>query len=237
MKNQRKKCLKKFYLSFFFRFLLEEYLTIILCVMINFYAIEFKGKSMEFGSTITTLVLGLLTLLVFPITVTKVLKKYQMKYESKNFEKVYGTLKEGLVSQNPNKLLIFNVSFLVRRLLTAIIIVILRDHPGLQPPLLLILSTLSLALMFKYQFYSEKSQYNIEIFNELCVWLCSLSFFLMTDYVERYQFRETAGWILVCTTLASVAVNLLCCLGFTIYEIAKRINAWCRNRKEKIVKI
>jgi hypothetical protein len=98
LKNQRKKFLKKFYLSFFFRFLLEEYLTIILCVMINFYAIVFKGKSMEFGSTITTFLLGLLTLLVFPITVTKVLKKYQMKYESKHFEKVYGTLKEGLVS-------------------------------------------------------------------------------------------------------------------------------------------
>ena len=90
--------MKKFYLSYFFRFLLEEYLTIILCVMINFYVIVFKGKSMEFGSTITTLVLGSLTFFVFPAAVAKILKKYQMNYESKHFNKVYGALKEGLVS-------------------------------------------------------------------------------------------------------------------------------------------
>ena len=67
--------------------------------MINFYAIAFKGnKSMEFGSTITTIVLAALTFLLFPTAVYKVLKKYQMQYDSKHFNKVYGALKEGLAS-------------------------------------------------------------------------------------------------------------------------------------------
>jgi len=141
---------------------------------------------MEFGSTITTLVLGSITFLVFPVTLGRILKKYQMNYDTKQFDKVYGALKEGLVSQSQKILLIYNLSFLVRRALTVMVIVLLRGSPGLQPPLLLILSTLSMALMLQNKTFTQKAQYKLEIFNELCVWLCSLSFFMMTEYVEEY---------------------------------------------------
>ena len=144
VKRARRWCLNKFYLSYFFRFMLEEYLTIVLCLLINFYAIVFKGKSIDFGSTITSFILGILSLLIFPIITIKVLKKYQSQYDSKTFNKVYSSLSEGLVRKSPN-LTIFNSTFLVRRILTAIVLVTLRDYPGCQPPLLLILSTLSLA--------------------------------------------------------------------------------------------
>jgi hypothetical protein len=141
---------------------------------------------MEFGSTITTLVLGSITFLVFPVTLGRILKKYQMNYDTKQFDKVYGALKEGLVSQSQKILLIYNLSFLVRRALTVMVIVLLRGSPGLQPPLLLILSTLFMALMLQNKTFSENAQYKLEIFNELFVWLCSLSFFIMTEYVEEY---------------------------------------------------
>lgn len=109
--------------------MLEEYLTIVLCVSINFYAIEFKGKSINFGSTITFFMLGVLSLLIFPIITIKVLKRYQSQYGSKTFNKVYQSLSEGLVRKAPN-LPIFNSTFLVRRILTALVIVTMRDYPG-----------------------------------------------------------------------------------------------------------
>lgn len=236
VKRARKWYLNKFYLSYFFRFMLEEYLTIVLCVVINFYAIVFKGKSINFGSSISSIILSTLTLLVFPIVTIRVLKKYQNQYDSKTFNKMYGALSEGLIRRAPN-LLFFNSTFLVRRILTAVIIVLLRDYPGCQPPLLLVLSTLSFALTLQLHPYDDRRQFYLELFNELSIWLCSLSFFLMTDYVQDYHFRELSGWILVCTTLASVGVNLLACLWFTASEIISKLSRKCKSTREETVKV
>ncbi len=121
--------MKKFYLSYFYRLLIEEYLVIVFCVLINFYEIVFQGKQLQLGSSITSVLLAILTILALPLSLTYILKKYKEGYDAKAFKLTHGALSEGLHLKHP-LLMQFNLGFLFRRLLTALLIVVARDCPG-----------------------------------------------------------------------------------------------------------
>ncbi len=67
----------------------------------------------------------------------------------------------------------------------------------------------------------------MELFNEVCVLLCSISFLLMTDYVEEYKFRKASGWMLVGVTLLNVGVNLLVAFWEAAKQAFTKIRASC----------
>ena len=149
------------------------------------------------------------------------------------FERVYGALNEGLrTSGGPRLILIFNLCFILRRLLTAILLITLRTFPGTQPPFFLVLSLCNLALMLTLKPYESTLQTRIELFNEVCVGLCSLMFMLMTDYVEDFEQKRMAGWGLVAITLLSFAVNTLIALGVSGYEVFVRCRGIYMRCKE-----
>ena len=129
--------------------------------------------------------LGFISLILFvPFLVYVILKKHGSDF----FDTVYGALSEGLrTSGGPRLILIFNLCFILRRLLTAILLIKLRTFPGTQPPLFLMLSLCNLALMLTLKPFASTLQTRIELFNEVCVGLCSLMFMLMTDYVEDFE--------------------------------------------------
>jgi hypothetical protein len=175
--------------------------------------------------------LGFISLIFFvPFLVYVILKKHGSYF----FDRVYGALSESLrTSGGPRLILIFNLSFILRRLLTAIILIKLRTLPGTQPPLFLVLSLCNLALMLNLKPYESTLQTRIELFNEGCVGLCSLMFMLMTDYVEEFEHKRMAGWGLVSITLLSFAVNTLIALGISGYEVFVRCRGLYMRCKER----
>ena len=157
--------------------------------------------------------LGFISLIVFiPFLVHVITKKHGSDF----FDRVYGALSEGLrTSGGPRLILIYNLSFILRRLLTALLLIKLRTYPGTQPPLFLVLSLANLSLILTLKPFASPLQTRVELFNEGCVGLCSLMFMLMTDYVEGYEHKRMAGWGLVGITLLSFAVNTLIALGIS----------------------
>ena len=164
--------------------------------------------------------LGFTSLILFvPFVVYVILNKHGSDF----FDRVFGALSEGLrTSGGPRLILTFNLCFILRRLLTAALLITLRTSPGTQPPLFLVLSLCNLALMLTLKPYESTLQTRIELFNEVCVGLCSLMFMLMTDYVEDFEHKRKAGWGLVAITLLSFAVNTLIALGISWYEVFVR---------------
>ena len=174
--------------------------------------------------------LGFISLILFmPFLVYVIIKKHGYDF----FERVYGALSEGLrTSGGPRLILIYNLSFILRRLLTAIVLIKQRAYPGTQPPLFLVLSLANLSLMLTLKPFESALQTRVELFNEGCVGLCSLMFMLMTDYVEEYEHKRMAGWGLVVITLLSFAVNTLIALGISGYEVFVRCRGLYRRCKE-----
>ena len=174
--------------------------------------------------------LGFTSLILFvPFVVYVILNKHGSDF----FDRVFGALSEGLrTSGGPRLILTFNLCFILRRLLTAALLITLRTFPGTQPPLFLVLSLCNLALMLTLKPYESTLQTRIELFNEVCVGLCSLMFMLMTDYVEDFEHKRKAGWGLVAITLLSFAVNTLIALGISGYEVFVRCRGLYMRCKE-----
>ena len=107
--------------------------------------------------------------------------------------------------------LIYNAFFLWRRLLFAIIIVLLKERPSLRIVLFFYQSIGLLIYVVLVKPFEDPQQNKIEIFNELCILLSGYHLIAFTDFIPQGQaYDEVRGWFgysMIGITALNVVVN------------------------------
>ena len=84
---------------------------------------------------------------------------------------------------------LFAVVFTVRRLFLLLVAVSLKDYPGIQAQIFIILSILNSAYIILWQPFESKRQNNLEIFNEFCITAVGYLNLVLTDFVSSIDAR------------------------------------------------
>jgi hypothetical protein len=138
---------------------------------------------------------------------------YRNRFNLKDpaFVEKFGTLTEGLrgksfMSQQ------WNIFLMIRWSLTAIIVVIIRNHPNFQISLLMSL-TICWQCMIVYSMpFEEYYSNHWGMLNELLVSLYLYALMVLFLFGQgRYpdSFRDGIGWVLIAIVIASVSLNFI----------------------------
>ena len=178
--------------NFIIRYFLESYFEIAIASFINIVEVRsyFIGKCVQRRwdnptyqfSTIFAMIMGGLSI-GFPIIIGVFLLAFKAKLPSPNFKAKFESFYENIDISRKTALL-YNVLFILRRLINAAVVIFLMDYPGIQVQILIMISLLLLIyLMFIMPMETKRLNY-LEIFNELCVLFSCLHLFIFTDYVK-----------------------------------------------------
>lgn len=126
----------------------------------------------------------------------------------------------------------YNVLFLVRRILTAFILVFLTHLPFFQTQFLLVFATINLAYLVNIRPYSCPRANQMEIINEGFIVLCShFSAIFLNDAIPG-GFKANLGLILIGIAGSSILINM--CV--TVYDtVVALIDSTRESRIEKTV--
>ena len=165
---------------------------------------------------------------------------YRNRFSIKDpaFVEKFGTLTEGLrgrsfMSQQ------WNIFLMIRWSLTAVIVVIMRNHPNFQISMLMLL-TICWQCMIVYslpfeEFYSNHWAMLNEFMVSLYLYALMVLFLFGQGSYPEY-FRDGLGWVLIAVVIASVCLNFLNFFVCILRLLRKQFLHWYYNKCRKRAK-
>lgn len=205
---------------------MESYFELLIFTIINVLSFEGSinaGTFKQFYSTplevVSISLVGayLLLFLIYPIFGAVLI---YMNQENLKYGKVPSQLKpflEGLKMNNFHSLM-YNIYFLIRRIMTAVILVTAQDHPYFQCCCITVLSLLNLLFQIMNKPYKLKKDNYMEIFNELCILVSAYMMCIFLSSQSPMEFLKDVGWTFMGVTCLNVGLNAVALLLFLIYE-------------------
>jgi len=163
------------------------------------------------------IVLGLIIALL-------VILKKNPDLENPNFQEKYGSITDGLKTSgihagDTRKIIVW---FLIRRLLTGLIVVLLAHQTiWMQLAANLILTIVDTCLTYTLNVYKNKVSFYMAMFNDATVLFLSYFPFLFTDFIPDLETRYFAGWIYIAIAALMVVVNLVVVIRSSILEMVE----------------
>jgi hypothetical protein len=105
--------------------------------------------------------------------------------------------------------LLYNVIYMLRRLLFSLLAVVLDGSPVLQVQLLIFHCILMLIYNILVQPFEEPTLNHLEIFNELCIIGAAYHLFPFTDFLDNPDVQYEIGWSIIGITTFNIAANML----------------------------
>ena len=113
---------------------------------------------------------------------------------------------------------LYSEFFMVRRLITAFILVFMAKWPFFQLALMIEMSLIHLIYMIVIK-PLEKSENKLEVFNELTIYLCGHMMVNLLNVATPVYLRDTLGWILMGLISFNVFANLVLVGYQTVYML------------------
>ena len=110
---------------------------------------------------------------------------------------------------------IWYVLLLFKWLLITIILLFVRDYPGLQISVLFVLSLLFQCLIIYIRPYNERIENFVAFSNELLVSMYLYTYIFLTDMIIGQQVKDLAGLFLMAIVFTFVLINFMF-LGYQI---------------------
>ena len=85
--------------------------------------------------------------------------------------------------------------------------------------------------------YQERFDLRLELFNEMCIYTCALSYMLMTDFQAVYDFKVYAAWLLVGVTIFSFLVNTLVFFVMLLKDVYSKLSKNLKKLFRKTVRL
>ena len=105
--------------------------------------------------------------------------------------------------------LLYNVIFMLRRLLFSLIAVVMDGSPVLQVQLLIFHCILMLIYNILVQPFEEPTLNYLEIFNELCIIVAAYHLIPFTDFLDDPEIKYEIGWSIIGITTFNIGVNMI----------------------------
>jgi hypothetical protein len=106
---------------------------------------------------------------------------------------------------------LYNIWFLFRRALTAMILVMAQDHPYFQCCFLVILSLINISYQIMVKPFELKKDNYIEVFNEGSILVSAYMMCIFLDKQSSQEFLKLVGWSFMGLTFINVGLNAVAC--------------------------
>ena len=146
-------------------------------------------------------------LILYPIYAYILISDNFSTLSTDNTTNRYGIFYEG-ISIKTKMTAIYNVIFMARRLITALVLVLMCDFPIFQTQLLLVMSTANVIYMISFKPLSDKTQNRIEILNEVTIMLCCHCLDCFLNIAIPLEARDLVGWALMAFASVNIAINI-----------------------------
>jgi len=121
--------------------------------------------------------------------------------------------------------------FLLRRLLFCLTALLLPSAPLLQLVSLNLSSLLLLCYLLSVRPFTIPSLNHLEVFNEACIYMCTLPAMMFTDLGNGGMLEYLLGWAVIGVVTLNVVVNIIVLAA----ENVKGLRAQCRKRCKRNV--
>lgn len=219
---------------------MESYFELFIFTIINVLAFEGAiktGDFKQFYSTplevVSTSLVGayLLLFLIYPLFGAVLIC---MNAEKIRYGKIPVQLQpflQGLKLDNLNCTM-YNIFFLMRRATTAVVLVVLQNHPYFQCCFLVVLSLTNISYQIIVKPFELRKDNYIEVFNEFCILGSSYMMCIFLDKQSSQKFLKLVGWSFMGLTFVNVGLNAVALLFNHLYE---GIEGLRKQRKEQKV--
>ena len=202
------------YPSCILRFLLEEYLTITIAMLIKLYALDWSNW-FESISSIFAIFLGF-AVIVSPFMLWSFLYANHKKMRNAVFLRRYSSLVDGLTHRRISAIL-YGVIFIFRRMALALFIIVIPALNWLQTQLVVLTCSLVIISIGWIQPFQLPVSNSMEIFNEVLVLISFYFMIIYSEFVPDVEARYNVAWVNICLIVGMVAYNI----GFSMRSQAK----------------
>lgn len=111
--------------------------------------------------------------------------------------------------QNKTKLQqLYNLFFVLRRLLVAVILTLLTQVPFFQGVLFLVLNICQYIYLFILMPLNTVGENRNELFNEMCIYFFSLLIISIMNTAISSEAKDLLGWLMVWVAAGNIVINL-----------------------------
>jgi uncharacterized protein YhhL (DUF1145 family) len=134
----------------------------------------------------------------------------------------------------------YNVLYMLRRLLITFVATILKQDPYLQVQLIVLHSVFMIIYLTYVKPFELPLLNYLEIFNEYSILLATYHLFCFTGFVPDPEYQYQMGWSIIVFTILNMAVNVFIMLYKTImslkiafFKIKRKYLLWKMSKAKK----
>ena len=200
--------------------MMESFLVLLLCCMINTSHLKWTSVSLAINSTLVIVIAA--TLFGSPIVILRILNRYFYQLENLHFRARYETAYYGLNFKKGKMILVHISMFYLRRFLLAGCAVYFTDNLAIQVAFLYLTTLLEIAILIGLKVFKDNARNREEALNEVIAFLIMYSVFLFTDYVSNVNVKFILGYLFSVFILAHLTYNIIIIIRRNISLGAKR---------------
>ncbi|TNV86838.1 hypothetical protein FGO68_gene11786 [Halteria grandinella] len=217
---------RRFKWNFYLRFIIQQFQAIFLAVLIGIQALSFDTEyTGDYMSSLASIALLPLTFYV-PVMIFTIIARFRPRLKSKWFEKVFGSLIEGLNLDYINTQY-WQAFIIIKWMITIIVLVGMKNVPAFQISTLYFISVFRQGQILVLRPFQQKGQNWLSLFNESMISAYLWHAIALTDINQVYDIRQGAGYGIITIVLLTIVVNLL----YLIWESVSQLKVWLQQRK------
>ncbi|TNV72854.1 hypothetical protein FGO68_gene3689 [Halteria grandinella] len=206
--------LPNFIVGLYIRFFIQQFSPLIFSAVINMYDMKVQSESgQSLGTVLTPVILAGLTVGVIASYISILKNRDQL--ESRTFNQRYNNLVQGLKTQEGTWAPYWTVMILVRWVLTALVLIGLRNYGGIQICLMLLISLLVQAGSLGIRPMNDSWENTMIIANEGFVSMYLYVMMALSSGIDGrsevetkyYNYRDMCGLALVGVVFLSIFLN------------------------------
>jgi hypothetical protein len=117
--------------------------------------------------------------------------------------------------------LLYNIFYMLRRLLIALIATFIKSHPYAQVQIIVFHCILMILYILAVKPFDLPLLNYTEIFNECSIISAAYHLFAFTDFLDDPHMQYEVGWSLIGVTLFNLSVNMLIMMWGTYHKLRR----------------
>ena len=213
-----------------FRMMMVFFLEIFICILINFKA--GTDSNIDFESTsrvINIFLLAILTLFIMLMFLITAIESDPERDPKLQPVATIHNLYLGMSNKRRTAANIYLVSFMLRRALYAVVVIMMKNYPALQLMTLLLTSGITTAIILRGRPYElNRDKWAMAIFEIGFAWTCTLCMMFSPEYMHRsYTIASDMANAVVSITFIIILLGL----AWLIYSLVWQAQFNLRRRK------
>ena len=196
------------------RFIFQAYIDFFICICLSIFELRNPEEplqnyfsNIQDGFCSVCSIIFMVVCSVFPIwAFAKIYYNFE-KLEEEEFKETYGSLYDDLKT-NCLVSSMYHMMFLARRFIIVMLLMLAEESTYFQIMSFLTLSFMNLGILIHFRPFKERHTNNIEILNELTIYLCNTATYCILNDSTDEEFKSSMGSQLMNICIINMVINL-----------------------------